>query len=145
MFSHLRHGSCPSPSGRLWRPTGVPGAREALVSGRDRELGRGLRPTQPPRRLHASGEVRRLDTAADEGAGVTCPRWHGWTVTWCSARGTKAFQTCDPFSDWRIVTTGFYLFGMWPQSRLIQRSKNSATLLPWLWPGYENGPKLNIK
>lgn len=41
------------------------GARQTLVPGRDRELGRGLRAAEAPGRLHTGGEVHGLDPPAD--------------------------------------------------------------------------------
>lgn len=41
------------------------GARQAVVPGGDRELGRRLREAEPPRRLYTGGEVHGLDPSAD--------------------------------------------------------------------------------
>lgn len=51
------------------------GAQPSLVPGRHRELGRGLRQAEPSRRLHASGQICRLDPSADPRSGLTrCQR-----------------------------------------------------------------------
>lgn len=58
-------------SGWLWGSISVSRARQAVVPGGNRELGRGLCQTEPPRRLHAGGQIHRLDSSADQGTGLT--------------------------------------------------------------------------
>ena len=59
------------PSGWLGRSVGVSGARQAVVPGGDRELGRGLCEAEPSRCVHTGGEVHWLDPPADQRTGVT--------------------------------------------------------------------------
>lgn len=52
-------------SGRLWRTPGVLRGEWEVVSGRHRELGRGLRSSEQARGLHAGYQAEKMDQRAD--------------------------------------------------------------------------------
>lgn len=129
-YVHTRHPltfSSPSFSvnisvlraGRLRRSSGVSGARSPVVPGRDRELGRGLRPAKPTRRLHPGHQVCRLDSPADERSGVTATpgglrsgshtrsRW-SWTFLRSARQMSKTQQNVST-KEPRLGTAGVSL------------------------------------